>query len=130
MRINKRQPHPWDGKVPFIAVDLDRTLAKFGVWKGPTHIGPPTDMVKTVQQWLREGKSVKVFTTRLQYGGGVKKAIKKWLIQNGLGDLEIINKKDHMMIAIVDDLAVRVEPNTGRIIGNYKNWAWKHYFEE
>lgn len=132
-----KQIYPWNNGKPFIAVDLDRTLARLtsqdinnGKWK-TTYIGPAIPrMLKLVKKWIKEGKEVKIFTTRLQYGKDAQKAVRQWLIKYGLGDLEIINKKDHMMVAIFDDLSVPVESNTGKLLKNYKTWAWKKYFRE
>ena len=50
----------------WIGVDLDGTLAEYHGWQGHTHIGKPVRaMVERVEQWLREGKDVRIFTARV-----------------------------------------------------------------
>ena len=49
----------------WIAVDLDGTLAEYGGWKGPDHIGEPVPaMAFRVRQWLADGRDVRIFTAR------------------------------------------------------------------
>jgi len=51
----------------WIAVDLDGTLAYYDSNRGLSldYIGPPiTSMLVRVLGWLREGKTVKIFTAR------------------------------------------------------------------
>lgn len=99
---------------PWIGVDLDGTLATyFGGWMGTGVIGNPVPrMVTRVQQWIKEGKRVKIFTAR---AGDPKElpAIKQWLVMNGMPELEITDKKDYEMIELWDDRAIGVTPNTG-----------------
>ena len=50
----------------WIGVDLDGTLAVYYDWE---IIGDPIPlMVERVQQWLKEGKHVKIFTARVSHG--------------------------------------------------------------
>src|SRR5690242_5094505 len=49
----------------WIGVDLDGTLATYGGWKGPGHIGEPIPvMVERVKNWLAAGQEVRIFTAR------------------------------------------------------------------
>lgn len=101
----------------WIGVDLDGTLAKYTGFVGPTIIGKPIPtMVAKIKQWLRAGKTVKIFTSRAGSGKPAIDAIKSWLIQNGLPPLAVTNVKDSSCDAIYDDKAYRVETNTGRIL--------------
>lgn len=98
-------------------VDLDGTLAEYNGWKGETVIGKPIPkMQKRVMRLLEEGKTVKIFTARADSPEAVK-AIKKWLKDNGFGNLEVTNKKDYGLVEYYDDRAIQVEKNTGRLIG-------------
>lgn len=99
----------------WIGVDLDGTLAKYNGYKGAAHIGEPVPaMAARVRRWVGRGKRVKIFTARADDEKSVN-AIKKWLKDNELPDLEVTNLKDEKMIEFWDDKAVAVEKNTGKI---------------
>lgn len=50
----------------WIAVDFDGTLAHYGTWVGPDHLGEPiAPMVERVKRWLTEGHEVRIFTARV-----------------------------------------------------------------
>ena len=118
----------------WIGVDLDGTLAKYEGYKGPDYIGEPIPaMLCRVKQWLAEGKTVKIFTARVDGGRaaillgndegwkfadveGIKKPIREWCKRHIGVELEITNVKDYGMVELWDDLAIRVEKNTGRIL--------------
>ena len=112
----------------WIGVDLDGTLAHYEGWKGELEIGAPVPaMVKIVQSWLREGRTVKVFTARVYEGAlnldgskrdvaPVRQAIEDWCEQHLGQRLEVTNIKDYGMIALYDDRAFHVKPNTGEIV--------------
>jgi len=52
--------------IPYIAVDLDGTLAKYDGWKDDLQIGEPVaPMVERVKGWLDEGIKVKIMTARI-----------------------------------------------------------------
>lgn len=109
--------------VPFIAVDLDGTLAHYDEWQGPYHIGRPiTAMVQRVVTWLDGGKTVKIFTNRITPHPDdetprdidkVRRVIENWCERHIGRRLEVINTKEHGMEQLWDDRAVGVEPNTG-----------------
>lgn len=97
------------------AVDLDGTLARYTGWKGATQIGAPIPrMVRRIRRWVGHGKKVKLFTARADDERAVN-AIKAWLKDNDLPDLEITNIKDQHMTELWDDRAVAVERNTGKV---------------
>jgi hypothetical protein len=108
----------------FIAVDLDGTLATYEGWHGPCFIGKPVGpMVERVKAWLKEGKEVRIFTSRITLRAGerpmrnvksVKNAIRAWCQESIGQNLLITNVKEHGMVEFWDDRAVRVERNTGR----------------
>jgi len=101
----------------WIGVDLDRTLAKYDFWRGENHIGPPIpEMLERVQQWVQDGKTVKIFTARYsdpETRDGVRAAIHAWLAEHNLPPLEVTCTKDYACTEIWDDIAVQVIPNTG-----------------
>ena len=81
-------------------------------------------MVKRVQQWLRDGYEVRVFTARVGPHGSapgygnehiekVRQAIRAWTLEH-IGDvLKPTCIKDYEMICIYDDRAIRVKHNIG-----------------
>lgn len=115
----------------WIGVDLDGTLAHYGGWVGPDHIGEPiTPMVERVKRWLAEGKEVKIFTARVDGGTvalnmgddngkhfesveHVRTTIQNWCEKHIGVRLPVTNQKDYGMIELWDDRAVRVKINTG-----------------
>lgn len=94
-------------------MDLDGTMAKDNGWKGIEHIGKPIDkMVERVKRWLKQGKTVKVFTARAEDPKS-KPYIKDFCREVFGKVLPITNKKDKWMVELWDDRARRVEKNTG-----------------
>lgn len=102
----------------WIGVDLDATLAVYDGWKGPNHIGEPIlPMVKNVKAWIEQGNTVKIFTARVSDGKPETiHAIKEWCKKHIGYDLEVTNVKDYGLIALFDDRAFHVIPNTGEIV--------------
>lgn len=99
---------------PWIGVDLDGTLAQDGPWKGDDHVGRPVPlMLARVKFWLSKGMTVKIVTARAAKPELIP-AVKKWLEEQGLPDMEVTNGKDFDMIELWDDRAVQVVQNTGR----------------
>ena len=100
----------------WIGVDLDGTLAKHlpGKYR-PTKIGDPIPkMVARIRRWVGHGKKVKIFTARADDEVAVN-AIKKWLKDNELPNLEITNVKDQNMTELWDDRAIGIQKNTGEV---------------
>lgn len=103
----------------WIGVDLDGTLAHYDGWRGPTYIGEPVGpMVRRVQEWIAQGRVVKVFTARVSGGDGrdmqqVRNAIAAWTKRHIGVELTATCIKDYAMIELWDDRCVRVIPNTG-----------------
>ena len=102
-----------------IAVDLDGTLAKDDGWKGIEHIGEPVPaMLDRVKEWISNGKNVVIFTARANDSKAIP-YIEKWLEENGIGGLKITNVKTGDIDEIWDNIAVRVETNTGKRIAKF-----------
>lgn len=102
----------------WIGVDLDGTLALHH-GSGIGDVGAPIlPMLARVKRWIEEGEEVRIVTARAdpdcpeQIG-----IVQDWLESHGLPRLDITNAKDFCMVALYDDRAVQVEPNTGRILG-------------
>jgi hypothetical protein len=92
-------------------VDLDSTLAHHDKFRGEDHVGAPVErMVKLVRQWLADGRDVRLFTARDPHP-----AIRRWMKEHLGQVLPITNKKDRYMLLLIDDRAVGVEPNTGKL---------------
>ena len=81
-------------------------------------------MADRVRGWIRVGIEVRIFTaraTKRDDGGDIRaikaiKAIKAWTLKHFGYELEVTNVKDYGCIAIYDDRAVGVQPNTGVIL--------------
>lgn len=114
----------------WIGVDLDRTLAYRKHDSGINTVGEPVQaMVERVKNWLNQGQKVKIFTARVAglfepdarklYRRGDSAEVQVGLInewcQKHIGQvLPVTAVKDSYCKEIWDDLAVRVEENTGR----------------
>jgi hypothetical protein len=99
----------------WIAVDFDGTLATHTTYKGPTKLGDPVEkMMARVRRWIKNGKRIKIFTARADDEKSVN-AIKQWLKDNDLPDLEITNLKDRDMTELWDDKAIGIVKNKGEI---------------
>ena len=107
---------------PWIAVDLDGTLAHYVGHEGHDVIGDPIPEMKArVLKWIEEDMDVRIFTARVSGHDEAQKAsakfyIKKWLEVNGFPDLDITCCKDYAMVELYDDRAVQVEFNTGKLV--------------
>lgn len=113
----------------WIGVDLDGTLASYHGWVAPTHIGCPVPpMVARVEQWLVEGKDVRILTARVYPGKEdhaiCRDAINEWLTDVFGQTLPITHEKDHAMIELWDDRCVQVIPNYGLRADNLIHRLW------
>ncbi len=107
--------------VGWIAVDLDGTLAEYHGWVAADNIGQPIRlMVDRVRLWLDEGRDVRIFTARGSVGEADRElaypAIRIWCLKHLGRELPITNVKDVRMIALYDDRAKQVVPNTGELV--------------
>jgi len=117
--------------VEWYGFDLDGTLAYFDVWRGIHHIGKPIPiMIAKVKKLLAEGKTVKIFTARVDGGevalmagnsdgrevrdvARVKAYIEQWSQEHIGVILPITNQKDYGTVEIYDDRAIQIVQNTG-----------------
>lgn len=108
----------------WIGVDLDGTLAKYDHFIGPTHIGEPIPMmVDRVKDWLSQGYEVRIMTARVGPHNPllsvdieeVVMAIEAWCLEHIGEVLPVTCTKDYHMIALIDDRAYHVFPNTGQM---------------
>lgn len=94
-------------KSGWIAMDLDGTLVKYDAWVSAGHIGEPVvPMVKRVQDFLAEGREVRVFTARcwplvLPLDVPQREAIEKQFAQS---QLEVVQAFDASPERIADAL--------------------------
>lgn len=103
----------------WIGVDLDGTLAEYGGWKGPYHIGAPVEkMLQRVKRWIAEGRDVRIFTARVSPDNpgaeASRDAIASWCRDYIGCALPVTATKDFGMIELWDDRCVQIIPNTGR----------------
>ena len=104
----------------WIGVDFDGTLATYDGFRGPGHCGEPIpEMVERVRSWLRQGRTVKIFTARVamkEEADEARHAIEEWCFRHLGQRLEVTCVKDYLMSELWDDRAVGVERNTGKIL--------------
>jgi hypothetical protein len=107
----------------WIGVDLDGTLAHYDTWRGMNHIGAPVrKMVNRVEDWLKRGFEVRIFTARACEPDQMIRTVTINTIQNwlehqaNLPRLAVTCVKDFHMIELWDDRAVQVIMNTGDAI--------------
>jgi hypothetical protein len=111
--IDNRNTYP-----QWIAVDLDGTLAHYDAARGLSrdHIGAPVPlMLERVLGWLREGKTVKIFTARAVMPGQ-EVLVRAWCVLHIGVELVMTNAKDPGMQELWDDRCVAIERNTGKVI--------------
>lgn len=108
----------------WIGVDLDGTIADYGDFKGPGHIGKPIPkMVARIKKWLAEGEEVRILTARvcstqvLEDAEKARVAIKAWCLEHIGQELRVTSEKDYKMWVQWDDRVVQVKKNTGVRVG-------------
>lgn len=109
--------------IAWIGVDFDGTLASDeNGWEGPLHAGPPiAPMVAFVQNLIKQGHTVKIMTARVgphpdqtdEELEAIHQFLGDWSEEHIGTRLEATCQKDYMMIALFDDKAFHVTPNTG-----------------
>lgn len=121
----------------WIGVDLDGTLAIYDEHTRSVG-GPVKEMVARVKLWLAAGREVRIFTARayplpcikvedeIEHLVGANdhealaieqvKMIRAWCLEHLGHILPVTCSKDYGMLELWDDRAVRVEPNTGRLL--------------
>lgn len=98
----------------WVGFDLDGTLAHYDSGSfNPNIVGKPiASMINKVKSLQSEGFTIKIVTARAVVPEQIP-IVKKWIKEQGLGDLEVINGKDLNMIALYDDRAIQVITNIG-----------------
>ena len=110
----------------YIAIDLDRTLARYVdndfLEHGLTHIREPIpEMLERVKKWLVQGHDVRLFTARMwgvteaNQRLAIQMAIESWCYKH-LGQALMIIDKDYDMKCLIDDRCVAIEPNSGKLL--------------
>ena len=101
----------------WIGVDLDGTLM---IWRGNGDVmGDPVPvMVQRVKNWVRQGKDVRIFTSRASIKDEEKRkanisAVEQWCLTHVGVVLPVTCVKDFNCAQYWDDKAVRVIKNTG-----------------
>jgi hypothetical protein len=118
------KPHHWRGpdEKGVILVDFDRTLATYDTWETTgIKLGAPIPaMVERVKRWRLAGYEVRIFTARAAGANPRReddiRAIMDWCETVFGARLHVTAEKDFKTVAIWDDRAISVEPNTG--------WRW------
>lgn len=115
----------------WIGVDFDATLAVYTGWDNGKLGEPIPAMIEVVKGHLNAGQKVKIFTARVACTGhandvgGVddklfcdaqRELIAQWCEKHIGQRLEVTATKDFGLMFFYDDRAIRVEPNTGRIL--------------
>jgi hypothetical protein len=107
----------------WIGVDLDGTLAHDGV-DPVMGIGAPVPlMVARVRAWVAAGIEVRIVTARCSpdrydfpdTAEQQRHVVQAWLVKHVGVQLTVQAHKDHLMHALYDDRAVRIERNTGAL---------------
>ena len=111
---------PRDLNRPVVCVDLDKTLISYESWQGPKHFGNILgDPTRALQALKLNGFDIHILTAR-----DVRPVI-AWLRGTDLAPYitSVTNKKPKGHVAIFDDCAVRVEPNTpGALLTSVTAW--------
>lgn len=124
----------------WIGVDLDGTLAHTVDWTKGCGVGDPIpEMVERVNEWLKDGKEVRIFTARVAVTGEYSdisnryadesfkqeqiKMINEWCLKVFDCVLPITCQKDHRMIELWDDRVVQVVRDTGQTL---EDWLFEH----
>lgn len=95
----------------WVGVDFDGTLAHYDHYRGDEHTGAPIEpMVRRVRQMLMDGHDVRLFTARKPHP-----ALRKWMREHLGKILPITSVKDPGMQLLIDDRAIGVERNTGKL---------------
>lgn len=106
----------------WVGVDLDGTLMEYDQWEGLFHFGQPiAPTVEFVRSLLSVGHDVRIVTgraRRAELDGAFprfEEAVMLWT-EKHLGRALPLAAKDHKMIALLDDRAIQIESNTGRLV--------------
>ena len=100
----------------WVGVDFDGTLARDdaeGHFEPPYPLGEPIpEMVSMVKSLLAAGITVRIFSARACEPDSIP-LLQAWTQRQGLGRLEVTNRKDFDLIRFYDDRAIQMAPNRG-----------------
>ena len=100
----------------WVGIDLDGCLAYYDNWQGIEHIGEPIQPIQQlVKDMLARGIDVRIFTARAYEGPEAIPPIQAWCKKHLGQMLPVTNVKDFAMVALIDDRAIPVATNAGRI---------------
>ena len=113
----------------WVGVDLDCCLATYVSRQWPDIGEPVPAILEIVKELLAQGREVRIFTarvghlftqnpTREQYDDAVEQEtlVKAWCLKHIGRTLAVTAVKDYEMSVLLDDRAVTIEKNTGRIL--------------
>lgn len=113
----------------WVGVDLDGTLAEYDSGQWPNIGEPVPAMVAIVKQLLEEGREVRIVTARVghlftahatddQFNDATSQhmRVQVWCKKHLGVRLDVTAVKDYDMAILLDDRAVTVEKNTGRVL--------------
>lgn len=116
----------------WVGVDFDGTLATYQGWNGGRAGQPIPEMVERIKAWLEVGQEVRIVTARVGeqpeagFADAQRAMIEAWCVEHIGTKLAVTAAKDFSMVALYDDRCVRVEPNTGRLMGPAHDEAPRH----
>ncbi len=103
---------------PWIGIDFDATLVEYAPANGAG--APVPNMVTLVKGWLEEqdrgGPEVRIFTARVDFGPDHIAFVDEHCRRIFGRSLPITNVKTQGCLALYDDIAYRVEANTGKLL--------------
>lgn len=102
----------------WIGIDFDATLVEYAPALGA---GPDVpNMVSLIKDWLiaqdAGGPEVRIFTARVDLGPDHIRFVEERCRRIFGRPLPVTNVKTQGCIALYDDIAYRVEPNTGKLL--------------
>lgn len=102
-----------------IYIDFDGTIAtqKDGYQR---EIGEPImPMIDRINKWIKQGHNITIFTARADYSDLMEKIdIEIFCVKHFGRVLPITAIKHHECDLYIDDKAIRVERNTGKLLNN------------
>lgn len=104
-----------------IYIDFDGVIAKQeGGYK--REIGEPIiPMINKVNQWIKDGHNITIFTARADYSDSFEKMDLEIFLAKHFGKiLPITNKKSHNADLYIDDKAIRCIKNTGILLDDFE----------
>jgi hypothetical protein len=98
----------------WVGVDFDATLVEYAPANGAG--APVMNIVTLVKDWLARGIDVRIFTARVDLGPDHVAFVDEHVRRIFGRSLPITNVKTQGCVALYDDIAYRVEANTGKLL--------------